>query len=133
VWVRIGAGPDGIPVDQAIDQFPDAWMFKSFGATGRDWNFHGKAFRTDVLETDRAKELLARVLAGGVTAAGQFSWLDKRILAAALKKGLIAQGKGGPYPRIKTCYGAPGTDFAVQRAAFIAATITLDRRQSVAA
>jgi hypothetical protein len=66
-----------------------------------------------------AGELVAEASSNGIRFIGEFSKEHRRALDRAVRNGVLARDKGGPYPRLVTCYNAPGHDFAAERARLI--------------
>lgn len=64
--------------------------------------------------------LIHRALLSTITDMGQLAGSERRILAKAVKRGILSKGKGGPYPILKTIYARPGFDFARDREAGVA-------------
>jgi hypothetical protein len=60
-------------------------------------------------------EIVKRALVYTVTDIGQLSATEKRELNAAVKRGYLSKGKGGPFPALKTMYAHPGFDFIADR------------------
>ena len=59
--------------------------------------------------------IIERALLETVTNIGQLSPADIKYLNNAVKLGILAKGKGGTYPVIKTVWGPPGMDFVADR------------------
>jgi hypothetical protein len=64
--------------------------------------------------------IVIRALTETVTDIGQLSRIELRELAYAVKYGVLAKGKGGPYPILKMVYAPSGFDFVVDRESQIA-------------
>lgn len=62
-----------------------------------------------------------------IVSIGQLSPAEKRELDAAVRKGWIAKGKGGPFPAPKTVYAPVGYDFDLERSKAIAEVFRAER------
>lgn len=60
-------------------------------------------------------EIVKYAMVNTVVNIGQLTPQQKRELEAAVKKGYLSKGKGGPFPAIKTVYAHPGFDFVADR------------------
>lgn len=60
-------------------------------------------------------EIVKRALVETIVDIGQLTKTEKRELNAAVKRGYLSKGKGGPFPKEKTVYAHPGFDFGVDR------------------
>lgn len=69
---------------------------------------------------------LAEAHEGEVVDIGQIPDKQKAALKRAVRRGEIAAGKGGPFPKIKTCYGPLGSDFAGKRTMDVRRMLALD-------
>jgi hypothetical protein len=59
--------------------------------------------------------IVRRALTETVCDIGQLSAADKRTLNSYIKRGYLAKGKGGPFPRLKTIYAVSTFDFSADR------------------
>jgi hypothetical protein len=64
--------------------------------------------------------IVVRAIKETVTDIGGRSHQELLELNYAVKHGILAKGKGGPYPILKTVYARPGFDFAADRARLVA-------------
>lgn len=60
-------------------------------------------------------EIVKRALVYTVCDIGQLTPQQKRELNAAVRRGYLSKGKGGPFPRLKTMYAHPDFDFIADR------------------
>lgn len=61
--------------------------------------------------------IVRRALASRVVCLGQLSHRERLSLERAVRRGILVKGQGGPFPKIKSAYAAPGFDFAADREA----------------
>lgn len=59
--------------------------------------------------------IVLRALVETVTDMGQLTNLERKSFARAVRAGILAKGKGGPFPILKTVYAHAGFDFAGRR------------------
>lgn len=64
---------------------------------------------------DKVAAIVKRALSEPITDIGQLTDHDRRILADAVRRGWLWNGKGGSYPIPKTVYARPGFDFSADR------------------
>lgn len=60
-------------------------------------------------------EIVKRALVETIVNIGQLTPQEQRELNAAVKRGYLSKGKGGPFPALKTMYAHPGFDFIADR------------------
>lgn len=60
-------------------------------------------------------DIVKHALVHTVCDIGQLTPQQKRELQAAVRRGYLSKGKGGPFPRLKTMYAHPGFDFIADR------------------
>jgi hypothetical protein len=81
----------------------------------------------------RARSLVSSIVINAhispLTDIGQFTKAQKKELNAAVKAGILKKGKGGPYPKIKTVYAAPGINLAKHRRQEIRAITMFAKRK----
>lgn len=65
-------------------------------------------------------EIVKRALVETVTDIGQLTAAQKRELNAAVKRGWLSRGKGGPFPILKTVWACPAFDFDASRRRYVA-------------
>jgi hypothetical protein len=66
-------------------------------------------------EGDAMTEIVRRAIVHTVVDLGQLQPHETRELAAAVRRGWLEKGKGGPFPKIKTVYAVRGYPFAEAR------------------
>lgn len=76
--------------------------------------------------------IVKRALVETVTDIGQLTDAERRQLNAAVRKGWLSKGKGGPYPIPKTVYAFLGFDFHASRKAAINLMLALAELDRVA-
>jgi hypothetical protein len=64
--------------------------------------------------------IVTRALLHTVTNIGQLSRDEINQLERAIRHGILAKGKGGPYPALKTVYARFGFDFEQERREWVA-------------
>jgi hypothetical protein len=64
---------------------------------------------------NRLTPIVKRAMLHTIIDVGQLTQQEHNELAAAVKLGYLVQGKGGPFPVLKTVYALPGFDFAAAR------------------
>lgn len=60
-------------------------------------------------------EIVKWALVDTVVNIGQLTNTEKRQLNAAVKRGELSKGIGGPFPKMKTMWARPGFDFVADR------------------
>jgi len=63
--------------------------------------------------------IVKRAMVYTVTDIGQLMPHERRELNAAVKRGHLSRGKGGPYPNLKTVWAHPGFDFEADRKRYV--------------
>lgn len=63
--------------------------------------------------------IVYRALTETVVSIGQLTPLDIKDLNKAVRDGVLARGKGGPYPTPKTVYAPAGHNFTSERLAWV--------------
>lgn len=69
--------------------------------------------------------IVKRAMVETVVDIGQLSNSEKYQLNKAVKRGWLAKGKAGPFPRIKTVYAVPTFDFAASRERYVNLALAL--------
>jgi hypothetical protein len=75
-------------------------------------------------------EIVKRAMVEPVCDIGQLTATEKRELNAAVKRGYLSKGRGGPFPRIKTMYAHPEFDFEADRRREVAEAMRISEWES---
>lgn len=89
IWVSLcdrGRYPN---IDNAFAAHPEAWEFRAFGLSQREYRFSGPAWNVDILATPKAKEMIQRILKQPLKYHEHFTWFEKRVLREAVQKRMI--------------------------------------------